>query len=338
MKIKLVDKTQKENWNKFVSHSTMGNFLHTFEWSEFCEKIYGQVWRFMIEEKDKTVAVFFVYPQVLKIGAKILYCPRGPVIVDDALISKKEIFALLNSQIDILAREQSAWSFKVDIFSNESVFMDLLAENNFTKTRHDLQPRHTLILDLRVGIEEVLKNMHTKTRYNIRLAEKKGVEILVDNDRVDDFYSLVRKTMDRQKINLYSKKYFTELLKLPFAKLYLAKFEDKIISANIMIFWQDSAVYLYGASDYDYREIMAPYLLQFSAMQEALQNKNWFFDFWGAAPKNSIGREQNWSGFTRFKMGFSPDAEITEYLGTYEKVFEPVKYGLYNFVRKIFRG
>jgi len=337
MKINLLANKNKEIWNDFVRNSTMGNFLQTFEWSEFCEKRYGQVWRYEIKEGEKIVSLFFVYPQTLKVGAKILYCPRGPVIADNFFINKKEIFELIDREMSRLAAEQKAWSFKLDVFSQEKVWSKTLIDLNFGKTEEDIQPRHTLILDLRQDLETLQKNMHAKTRYNIRLAEKRGVRVFVDNDQVNDFFQLLTKTESRQKIKMYGKKYFSDLLRLPFAKLYLAEFENKIIAANIMIFWGDTAIYLYGASDYDFREIMAPHLLQFEAIKIAKSAGYWFYDFWGAAPKNSIGREQNWSGFTRFKMGFSPEAEITEYLGTYEKVYQPFKFGVYNFIKKIFR-
>lgn len=80
---------------------------------------------------------------------------------------------------------------------------------------------------------------------------------------------------------------------------------------------------------------MAPYLLQWEAMQDAKQQEMHFYDFWGAAPENAQGRESNWAGFTRFKMGFSPDAKLTSYIGTYEKAYAPVMLGIYRFLQKL---
>jgi lipid II:glycine glycyltransferase (peptidoglycan interpeptide bridge formation enzyme) len=82
---------------------------------------------------------------------------------------------------------------------------------------------------------------------------------------------------------------------------------------------------------------MAPYLMQWQAIQDAKHANVWFYDFWGAAPEGAKGQEAKWSGFSRFKKGFSPELELTEYVGTYEKVYQPVKLGFYRYLQKIYK-
>jgi len=194
-----------------------------------------------------------------------------------------------------------------------------------------------LLLHLGAGEEEILSQMHQKTRYNINLAQKKGVEIAIDNCAVKDFLQLLKKTEKRQQISMFSEKYFTNILQIPFVKLYTAKYQGHIIAANIMVFFGGVATYLFGASDYEYRAMMAPYLLQWQAIKDAKAQNCRQYDFWGAAPGNATGRETNWAGFTRFKMGFSPGAQLTEYLGTYEKAYSPIALGIYRFLQKFNR-
>ena len=105
----------------------------------------------------------------------------------------------------------------------------------------------------------------------------------------------------------------------------------------MIVFGNDTATYLFGASDYEYRNLMAPHLLQWQAIKDAKDKDLWFYDFWGAAPEGSEGKLSQWAGFTRFKKGFSPELELTEYIGTYEKIFSPVKLGLYKFLRQTFK-
>src|SRR3989339_896966 len=167
--------------------------------------------------------------------------------------------------------------------------------------------------------------------------QEKDVSIEIDNSKFKQFNELLKLTTDRQHITLFGEKYFKQLLSLPFVKLYLAKYDGQYIAANIMIFWNHTATYLYGASDYKFRPVMAPYLLQWQAIKDAKDQNIWSYDFWGAAPQNITGHEEKWFGFTKFKMGFSPEAEITEYLGTYEKIYNPTKLGIYRFLRKFIK-
>jgi len=327
--------SDKEKWNNFVETNETGSFLQTWEWSEFISEQGKTIHRFIVETPEKILAVFFIYEETLKGGMKTLYSPKGPVIDNNEDIEK--IFSIAMAKVENLAQQTNAIIFECDPETNNPKYSETYNKLRLEKAVNNAQPRHTLILDIRHEKEELQKQMHKKTSYNIRLAKKKGVTVEVDNTKFKEFNELLKKTTKRQAITMFNQKYFLHLLKLPFVKLYLAKYEGKYIACNIMIFWNKTAIYLYGASDYEYRNVMAPHLLQWEAIKNAKDQDFWFYDFWGAAPKDSTGKEENWFGFTKFKMGFSPDAEITEYLGTYEKVYSPVKLGIYRFLQQRFK-
>ncbi|MBU1132229.1 peptidoglycan bridge formation glycyltransferase FemA/FemB family protein [Patescibacteria group bacterium] len=336
MNIRSAEINEKEKWNRFVLTNETGSLFQSWEWTDFISAQREKAWRLIVEENNEWLAVIFLYKGFLKFKQPFLYAPRGPVSADSIDNDLKEkIFSKLMNYIDNVAREENALYFQLDPLTGNVRWLEIFDRFGFVKSARDAQPRHTLILDIRKSEEELLNQMHQKTRYNIRLAQKKGVEIMVDNNRFKEFHELLKKTESRKNITLYEQDYFEKLLKYPFAKLYLAKFEGKIIAANIMVEFGNVTTYLFGATDYEFRSLMAPHLLQWQAMKDAKERGIYFYDFGGAAPKEAKGHEENWFGFTKFKMGFSPAAEITEYVGSFEKVYAPVKLGIYRMLKKI---
>lgn len=349
MTIRTATIDDKIRWNEFVAKGVGGSFTQTFEWGEFMATQKEKIWRLVVEENGNWLAVIFFFKSRLKMGQAILYAPHGPVFSAQSKVKnhsqglirlwrkKPKVMEGLLARIEEIAGGERVLMFQIDPLSADQEWCGIFDKLGFVKSKMDIQPKHTLILDLRKSPEELLKAMHPKTRYNIHLAEKKNIEIEVDNRKADEFYKLLKKTMERQHISLFGETYFKEIMKLPFVHLYLAKIDWQYIAANIMVFCGDTATYLFGASDYEARGLRAPFLLQWRAMQDATAANFKFYDFWGAAPKDATGQEARWSGFTQFKMGFAPNAEITEYVGTYEKQFQPIKLGIYRFLQKYYR-
>jgi len=117
------------------------------------------------------------------------------------------------------------------------------------------------------------------------------------------------------------------MLNIPGVELFVAIYNKKIIVANIVMFYKETAIYLHGASDYQYRNLMAPYLLQWQQILEAKERGCSEYDFWGID-------EKKWPGVTRFKRGFG-GKEIV-YPGAYDLVFQPTWYRIYK-LAKIFK-
>jgi lipid II:glycine glycyltransferase (peptidoglycan interpeptide bridge formation enzyme) len=325
----------KEKWDQFVKDNQTGSFLQSWQWGEFIAAQGKRIWRFVVESEGEWLAVILLYKGTLKFRQTFLYSPRGPVLKSEIRNSKLESLKLVTAKIDELARQEKALYFQLEPYTTDQAWLEQLKQLGFSKSPRNVQPKYTLILDLNKSEEELLKQMHQKTRYNIRLAQKKGVKVLVDNSRINDFFALLHKTSKRQKVKFFDRNYFKKLLELDLAKLYLAEYQGRIVAANIMIFWHRSATYLFGGSDHEYRQVMAPHLLQWQAVRDAKQFGCRQYDLWGAVPTGVKGPEQKWAGVTRFKQGFDPQAEIIEYLGTYEKDYQSFKLRAYRGLKRL---
>lgn len=327
---------EREKWNNFVEEND-GNYLQSWEWADFYATQKDKIWRFVVESEGKEwKAVVFLFKSKSKIGPAVIFVPRGPVFA--AGYEKIKVFTLLLRRIESLAKEERVGFFQIDIDSNDEALIKVLRDCGFNKAGRDILPRYTLILDLTLAPEEIFAQMHEKTRYNIRVAEKRGIEVFVDNGQLDEFMRLLEKTEKRQKIKLFQRDYFEKMLTVPFVKLYLARLDRKIICANIVLSWGKTATYLFGAFDYEFRSAMAPYLLQWRAICDAKKNGLSAYDFWGVAPEKAEGRLEHWQGFTKFKRGFAPQAALTEYAGTHEKIYWPASVGIHRFLRRFFKA
>lgn len=169
---------------------------------------------------------------------------------------------------------------------------------------------------------------------------------------LDEFLRLVKLTAERNKITSHPEEYYRKMFEIippEIIKLYIAEYEGKVIAANIVVFYGDTATYLHGASDNEYRNVMAPYLLQWQAIQDAKKAGCVKYDFGGVkiaersdlTPTLSLLRRGNkgevnsWAGITKFKMGFSPNTKPVEFIGSYDMILSPVKYYLYRIIQKI---
>lgn len=200
-------------------------------------------------------------------------------------------------------------------------FLTIETRDNFIKTTlrrqkklhkppTDIQPPDTTILDLSKSEEELLATMKAKWRYNIRLSEKKGVEISSEGiDGIDTFYALYEETSKRDAIAIHSKNYYKSLFELGEqhgknfkVSVYIAKHEGDALAAIITLFTKTEAVYLYGASSNAKRNLMATYLLQWKAIQDAKHYGSKLYDFYGMPPTDDENHPMH--GLYRFKTGF----------------------------------
>lgn len=327
MKINLFEGT-KEDWNKFIIEND-GSFLQSFEWGEFQKSLSKKVWRFEIKEKEKILTQVQVIKETFTFGKSLFYIPFGPCFSQNLFSKgKKEVLNLILKQLKRMAKREKAIFLKIE--PNLSLPKMPEAVNSFKR----IQPQKTLLLNLKNKTEEELLNQfHQKTRYNIRLAEKKGIEVIITNNLqlktnnyLDGFYKLILKTAKRDKFIPYSKNYYRKLIEKTGAYLFSANYKEKIIAANIVIFFGNQAIYLHGASNYKYRKLMAPYLLQWSQIKEAKKRSCKIYDFWGID-------EEKWQGLTRFKKGFQ--GEELQYPQGKDFVFSKFWYKTYQALRKI---
>lgn len=189
------------------------------------------------------------------------------------------------------------------------------------KNAVDIQPPDSTLVNLTGTEEEILEKMHSKWRYNIRLSERKGVTIhrYLGNDinlseKIDKFYELTKITNARDGNASHAKAYYADLIKssadeiskgrdVPVISLYIAEHEGEEIASIMTLFSHDEAIYLYGASSNNKRNLMPNHLLQWTAMKDAKAYGSKYYDMYGMPPE---GKDENhpMHGLYMFKANF----------------------------------
>jgi len=202
-------------------------------------------------------------------------------------------------ELKTLAKEENA------IYTLIESYKETKNQTKAKKPIKDIVPQHSTAIDLSQSEEELLKKMHPKCRYNIRLAARKEVTV-EESDDLMAFYKILEKTGKRDKFNINPYKHYQAMIQKlapkDKAKLYLACHKDKVIAGIIVTFIGNTATYFYGASDYKYRKLMAPYALQWTAIQEAKARNFKYYDFLGIADPED--KKDPLKGVTIFKQKF----------------------------------
>lgn len=189
----------------------------------------------------------------------------------------------------------------------------------------------TFWINLTKSEDELLKSFSSKTRYNIRLAEKKGVQVSEDDSKeaFEKYLALTRETTERDKFFAHSEKYhrlmWKTLYKAGIAHLLTAKYQSEIITTWILFAYDGFLYYPYGASTHKFKNVMANNLMMWEAIKLGKKLRLKTFDLWG--------REEG-KGFTKFKEGYNP--HVVEFLGTWDLIIDKNYYYLYrlmDFVR-----
>ncbi|MFH1509140.1 MAG: peptidoglycan bridge formation glycyltransferase FemA/FemB family protein [bacterium] len=326
MNIKELNSDYEKQINKLAGN----NLLQSFAWGEFQVSAGQNIFRLGVEDEGELVAAILIIKIGLPLGRSYYYIPRGPMNFS------KDIWQLFLQELKKRGRKDKTIFVRFEPFIESKKLPDCFESDNqiVRKSKRHTQPPVTWITDLKLSEEDLLSGMHSKTRYNIRLAEKKGVTIekTIEEKNITDFYRLLEKTTKRGEFAGHPRSYYskelTELAKTKNAVLYLAEYENKYIAGILVSFFGDTVTYLHGASDYEHRNIMAPFLLQWQALKEAKASGFTTYDWHG------ITLEENhaWAGITRFKQGFPGRAY--EFTGTYDLILQPLWYQAYRNLQK----
>lgn len=314
--------TQKESWKP------KKEFLQSWEYGDFLILTGRNVVRLEIDNENNFEQIQCTINNI-PLNGSFVYIPR-------AQISKSILEVLLKYF------KESGHTFVRLELTNE--IGDLQYTKKLTKNR---QPHDTWILDISKDIDFVLKKMHEKTRYNIRLAQKKEVHIDHKKD-LEIFWNLNIITTQRNNYKSHPKKYIENLLKLDNVYQLNAYFKDVSLASAIILKYNTTLIYFFGASSNEYRNVMAPYLLHLEIIKLAKELGCTTYDFWGIAPpaKEGSGVETCYhaycwdsshplNGVSRFKAGFG--GFVQSYPDAYEIVLNPVKYFLFSTIQKIRR-
>ena len=315
----LLNKKVVQEFLEIAAPSSGAEFLASLEWAEVLKKEGVRVETLGVyHDNQELVAVFNLIYQRFRAA----YSPRGPVFKEN--LSKDE--------------EAEIWQFLVADLKNKALIFwrvepqAALPEDLSVKKVKNLQPQETLMLDLDLSETELLHNFHPKTRYNIKLAEKKGVVISEGSSLTDfeNFWSLMTETGRRDAFKIHSKNHYLTLATAnpSFIKLFVARAGDQTVAAGLFAFYGDKVTYLHGASSYQNRPLMAPYLLQWTLIKKARAQHYKYYDFYGIDALK-------WPGVTRFKLGFSGFS--VAYAGTHDLIFNQTKYHFYNWLKKVKR-
>ena len=314
-------------------------FLQSEEWRKFQESVGRKT--FNISSDDFWANII---EHQLPIVGKYFYVPRGPIL---AISNKQQATSFLSDLIN-LAKENNAGWIRIEpeneeileIIKNEIPKAKFFSSKGLAlgvrKAPHDMQPREILVMDITRPEEELLAGMKPKTRYNIKLAQKHGVlasseQETTNSKHIDRFIELVKITARRDRIITHTDNYYRKMFEVipsDILKLYVAEYNGKIIAANLMVFFGKTATYLHGASDDKFRNVMAPYLLQWQAIRDAKMAGCEKYDLGGIHTKTG-------EGITKFKTGFAPNTKPVEFPGCYDLVLNLVKYYLYRAIQKL---
>jgi peptidoglycan pentaglycine glycine transferase (the first glycine) len=325
-------------------NSPDGGFLQSEEWRKFQEAVGRKTYTISGDSFHANII-----EHKLPLVGKYFYVPRGPIMeMQNANIKIKNDNAkckiFLDNLINLAEENKAGW-IRIEPASEE--ILDAIKNNiesllprrtelRIQKSPHDMQPREILVMDINKSEEQLLSEMKSKTRYNIRLAEKKEVKIIEDRKYIDEFIRLTRIMAKRQGIQAHPDEYYQKMMKnIPsdILKLYVAKHQGNIVAANLVAFYGDTCTYLHGASDDEYKNVMAPFLLQWRQIRDAKRVGCEKYDFGGVKINSKTGK--SWAGVTRFKTGFAPSALPIEFPGSWDIVVNSKAYFLYRLIQKI---
>jgi lipid II:glycine glycyltransferase (peptidoglycan interpeptide bridge formation enzyme) len=322
LEVKKID--DKKRWNNFLLNqpTQTGIFLQSAEWLDFQEAMGRKTWRLAaVDEQENITALCGTIEHTVRLGKKYFYIPHGPIGESEKLIN----------EVIKIARQENAIFYRIEPTEKLQATSYKLQETS------PVQPKHTLVLDLNKSEEDLLSAMHEKTRYNIRLAEKKNLSLIDGAEakiKFENFWKLMEETTKRDKFRPHQKKYYQTILekisgdgkKEMRAEIKIVYCGDKPVAAAIVGYFGDTVTYLHGASSNEYRNLMAPYFLHWEIIKNAKQAGCRYYDFWGID-------ETKWPGVTRFKKGFG-GFEIN-YPGAFDLPLSKTWYTIYNLAKKL---
>jgi lipid II:glycine glycyltransferase (peptidoglycan interpeptide bridge formation enzyme) len=314
------DRNCHKEWDDFMLKTKNGSVHQISTWKKFQQKIPGRenVFGFGVRENGKIVAatfcVFFEIDVLKKFFKKrnfgFFYSARGPVFnmenKDAGKFLIEEIAKILPKKI----KDSLFWRFDPAITETDYEVLNLQKVKPATK---NFQPTDTLEINLKKSDDEILAEMKRKGRYNINLARKKRVKIEIfekgsfGKQEIGDFWKLNVETTSRDEFFGHDKEYYENFLRTleDNAVLFFATFEGERITSAISTFFGKNAIYYFGASTSQkkYRNLMAPYLLQWEMMQFSRKRGCETYDFLGIAPEGAENHQFNKISEFKWKFG-----------------------------------
>lgn len=303
------DTTTHSAWDSAVNHP-----LQSYAWGEFRVAMHIDVVRL-----DSWQITFHHIPRT---PWTIGYFPKGPAPTKTMVEDLKRV-----------GREQHAIFIQLEPNVRQiNPTQETYTELSLKPSHHPLFSKYTFILDLTKSEEELLRAMHSKTRYNLRVAQKHGVIVKEDDSpwAFDAYLKLNQETTSRQGFYAHNETYHKTMWRIlhnaGMAHLFTATYNGEILTAWVIFSFHDTIYYPYGASSRNHREVMAPTLMLWEVAKWAKAKGFKAFDLWGAMGPNPDPNDP-WFGFHRFKQGFNP--QLVEFVGSYDLILNPFLYTCY---------
>lgn len=340
--MRILEEKDMNDYKKFLEGHERCNFQQSPEWARVKDHWKNEV--ILAEDKNgKIIGSLSVLIRKMPIFGNLMYSSRGPVCD----IHNKEVLKQLTDGAKELAKKYNAMALKIepDIKSDDKEFREIVSSLGFKikddakNFREEIQPRYVFRLDIKGKTEdEIFKNFHSKTRYNVRLATKKGVTVKEGTkEDLKDFHRIMVETGARDGFIIRPLSYFEKMydeLAPDHMKVLMAYYNGEPISGVIPIMYGNKTWYLYGASSNAHRNVMPNYLLQWEMIKLAISRGDDVFDLRGVS--GVVDENHPQYGLYRFKQGFG--AEFTEFIGEIYIPFKPFIYNMYKFSEKAFRN
>ncbi|MDH4358448.1 MAG: peptidoglycan bridge formation glycyltransferase FemA/FemB family protein [Candidatus Berkelbacteria bacterium] len=300
----------------------MKSILQTKQWADFKASQGFEILK---------LGEIFVHKRKLPFGQNFLYLPE----VDSDNITPIQI-----DELKKLTREQGSIFARLEFinrFSQNS--HKLILSFGLRQSFEQVQPKWRQFVDLTKTSGEIISQMKQKGRYNVKLAERKGVNIErgTSEDLVKAFNKMYGETVARESITGRSLGYFGAMVDkfsdTPFILIYTARHRSETIAAALISFYGGVATYLYGGSSRRHKEVMAPYLMHWQIIKDAKEKNCQIYDLHGRARPED--EKSSWAGITRFKEQFG--GEAVELLGSYDYVNKSIYYQIFKIAEKMRR-
>lgn len=332
---RVLEFNQKDTWEKFVLSFEGANFLQSYNWGEFHQRLGKFIKRLGFYDKEKLLGVMLIIKEDAK-RAKYLTVPGGPLLD----FGNKGLADLFKKTVVGLAKEQNCSFIRVrpQLLENEENAL-LFAKLGFKNAPMHLHAELTHQLDLTKSEAQLIKEMRKTTRYEIKQAIKSNIKITVSKniEDIDDFYKLQKETAKRQHFVEFDKRFLTEqfstLVKDNQVALFTAYLGKKKLAQAFIIFYGEEADYHYGASTLDGRIYPGAYLIQWEAIKEAKKRGMKRYNLWGVSPEGETSHR--FYGVSVFKRGFG--GQDVAYMHARDLVINPVTYKINWLVETIRR-
>jgi lipid II:glycine glycyltransferase (peptidoglycan interpeptide bridge formation enzyme) len=328
-------------WDAFLSAHPDAHLLQTSAWGALKSEFGWDVARVIHGgEPGRRIGAQVLFRQ-LPLGMSVAYIPKGPIGTD--INEERSRLSEFWPHIDALSRRRKAVFLKVepDIWENTDSGREGAADispGGFRRSAQAIQPVRTLVVNLQGEEDQILKRMKQKTRYNIRLALKKGVVVRSGGD-LDTFYRLMTITGQRDEFGVHSLDYYRRAYELfqprGECELLVAEYQGEPLAGLMVFAHGERAWYFYGASSNNHRERMPTYILQWEAMRWARAQGCTSYDLWGVPDADLNVLEDSFTsrrdglwGVYRFKRGFG--GQLMRGSGPWDRVYQPVFYAFYR--------